>query len=103
MTTNRQFIEEGFSLAGTFLFSQRADAEGIAAMLGLGGAFPMQTDEGLFWMPGSSYDELMSRIYSDWVLPNQATVPKAHPQEPSKLTFLGFLDKSGEKVTHASL
>lgn len=81
---------EGFSLAGTFLFSQKADAEGVAAMLGLTGAFPMQTDEGLFWMPGKSYDELMKRIYSDWIIPSKANVPQTHPQEPSKLTFLAY-------------
>lgn len=90
-------LAEGFSFAGTFLYSQKADAEGVAAILGLEGAFPMQTDEGLFWMPGSSYDELMKRIYSDWVVPDKATVPLAHPQEPSRLTFLAFLDKKGEQ------
>jgi hypothetical protein len=92
-TTNE--LNEGFSLAGTFLFSQKADAEGVAAMLGLSGAFPMQTDEGLFWMPGQNYDELMKRIFSDWVLPDKATVPQAHPQEPQRLTFLAYLDKHG--------
>jgi hypothetical protein len=79
--TTKQLVE-GFSLAGTFLFSQQADAEGVAAMLGLTGAFPMQTDEGLFWMPGHSYEELMKRIYSDWVVPDKATVPQAFPQTP---------------------
>jgi hypothetical protein len=94
-TTNQ--LAEGFSFAGTFLFSQKADAEGIAAMLGLQGAFPMQTDEGLFWMPGTSYDELLQRIYSDWTLPDKATVPLAHPQDPNRLTFLAYLDTQGEQ------
>lgn len=95
--TTKELIE-GFSFAGTFLFSQKADAEGIAAMLGLQGAFPMQTDEGLFWMPGSSYDELMDRIYSEWTLPDKAQVPQAHPQETQKiLPFLAYLDKNGER------
>ena len=85
---------EGFSFAGTFLFSQKADAEGIAAMLGLVGAFPMQTDEGLFWMPGKSYEELMKRIYSDWTLPDQSPIPQAHPQEC--LSFQSFIDSEGE-------
>ena len=94
--TTKELIE-GFSFAGTFLYSQKADAEGVAAMLGLQGAFPMQTDEGLFWMPGHSYDELMSRIYSEWTLPDKATVPQAHSQEPQKtLPFLAYLDKEGE-------
>lgn len=97
MAKTTKELQEGFSFAGTFLFSQKADAEGVAAMLGLQGAFPMQTDEGLFWMPGKSYDELMHRIYSDWTLPDQATVPQAHPQEPQKiLPFLAFLDKKGD-------
>jgi len=96
MKTTKDLLE-GFSFAGTFLFSQRADAEGVAAMLGLKGAFPMQTDEGLFWMPGSSYKELMDRIYSDWTVPVKATVPQAHPQEPQKvLPFLAYLHKHGE-------
>ena len=73
-------LEEGFSLAGTFLFSQKSDAEGVAAMLGLTGAFPLETDEGLFWSPGRSYEELMQRIFSDWVLPNKAQAPQAFPQ-----------------------
>ena len=95
--TTKELIE-GFSFAGTFLFSQKADAEGVAAMLGLQGAFPMQTDEGLFWMPGHSYDELMKRIYSEWTVPDHATVPQAHPQEPQKtLSFLAYLDKTGEQ------
>lgn len=95
-TTNE--LIEGFSFAGTFLFSQKADAEGVAAMLGLKGAFPMQTDEGLFWMPGGSYNELVERIYSDWTLPDQATIPQAHPQETKKiLPFLAYLDSEGEK------
>jgi hypothetical protein len=98
MAKTTKELLEGFSFAGTFLFSQKADAEGVAAMLGLRGAFPMQTDEGLFWMPGASYDELMDRIYSEWTLPDQATVPQAHPQEPQKtLPFLAYLDKSGER------
>lgn len=88
---------EGFSFAGTFLFSQKADADGIAAMLGLRGSFYINTDEGGFWMPGTSYDELMKRIYSDWTIPDKATVPQAHPQEPSRLTFLAYLDTHGEK------
>ena len=91
MAKTTKELAEGFSFAGTFLFSQQADAEGVAAMLGLQGAFPMTTDEGLFWMPGTSYDELMKRIYSDWTVPDHATVPQAHPQEPDRLTFLGFL------------
>lgn len=96
LRTTKELLE-GFSFAGTFLFSQKADAEGVAAMLGLRGAFPMQTDEGLFWMPGSSYNELMERIYSEWTLPDQATVPQAHPQEPPKtLPFLAYLDKEGD-------
>jgi hypothetical protein len=82
MAQSTNQLLEGFSFAGTFLFSQKTDAEGIAAMLGLQGAFPMQTDEGVFWMPGHNYDELMARIYSDWVIPDKATVPQAHPQEP---------------------
>ena len=86
--TTKELIE-GFSFAGTFLFSQKADAEGVAAMLGLQGAFPMQTDEGLFWMPGQTYDELMYRIYSDWVLPDQATIPQAN-QQPSSIS--GVMD-----------
>lgn len=90
-------LAEGFSLAGTFLFSQKADAEGIAAMLGLQGAFPMQTDEGLFWMPGQSHDELVRRINSDWIVPDQATIPLAHPQDTSRMSFLAFLDKKGEQ------
>jgi len=90
MAKSSRELKEGFSLAGTFLYSQKADAEGVAAMLGLQGSFPMQTDEGLFWMPGQSYDELMNHIYSDWVLPDQATVPQAHPQ--TKLSFQAFLD-----------
>ena len=95
--TTKELIE-GFSFAGTFLFSQKADAEGVAAMLGLQGAFPMQTDEGLFWMPGHSYDELMKRIYSEWTVPDQANVLQAHPQEPQKtLSFLAYLDKTGEQ------
>lgn len=86
---------EGFSFAGTYLFSVKADAEGIAAMLGLIGAFPMQTDEGLFWMPGQNYDELMSRIYSTWTVPNQATVPHTFPQTES---FLSFIDTRQENL-----
>ena len=84
-------LTEGFSLAGTYLYSQKADAEGMAAMLGLHGAFPMQTDEGLFWMPGTSHDELMKRIYSTWTVPEKAPVPLAYPQ-PSIMPFLAFLD-----------
>jgi hypothetical protein len=89
-TTNE--LIEGFSFAGTFLFSQKNDAEGIAAMLGLKGAFPIETDEGLFWSPGKNYTELMDRIYSDWILPDKAPVPQAHPQE-SVMTFSSFIDK----------
>lgn len=81
---------EGFSFTGTYLYSVKADAEGIAAMLGLSGAFPMQTDEGLFWMPGHDYDELMARIFAHWTVPDQATIPQTFPQE--KLSFTGFLD-----------
>lgn len=83
-------LAEGFSLAGTFLFSKKLDAEGVAAMLGIQGAFPMQTDEGVFWMPGKSYDELMNRIYSDWILPDKATVPLAHPQD-TRQSFINFV------------
>jgi hypothetical protein len=97
MKTQKQFLE-GFSFAGTFLFSQKADADGIAAMLGLKGSFYIDTDEGGFWMPGSSYDELMDRIYSEWTLPDQAQVPQAHPQEtPKILPFLAYLDKNREQ------
>jgi hypothetical protein len=95
MAKTTKEIIEGFSFAGTFLFSQKADAEGVAAMLGLQGAFPMQTDEGLFWMPGKSYDELMNRIYSEWTVPDQATVPQAHSQKT--LSFLAYLDNEGEQ------
>lgn len=77
--TTEQLLE-GFSLAGTFMFSQQADAEGVAAMLGLSGAFPMETDEGLFWMPGKSYDELTKRIFSNWILPDKAPVPQTFSQ-----------------------
>ncbi len=84
-------LVEGFSFAGTFLFSQQADAQGVAAMLGLTGAFPLSTDEGIFWSPGQSYDELMKRIYSDWVIPDKATVPQAFPQTSDKfMTFKNF-------------
>jgi hypothetical protein len=49
-------------------------------------------------MPGSSYNELMDRIYSEWTLPDKATVPQAHSQEPQKtLPFLAYLDKKGEQ------
>lgn len=95
--TTKDLIE-GFSFAGTFLFSQKADAEGVAAMLGLKGAFPLQTDEGLFWSPGKSYEELINRIYSEWTVPLQATVPQAHQQEPQKtLSFLAHLHKGEEE------
>ena len=63
-------------------------------MLGLTGAFPMQTDEGLFWMPGRSYEELMNRIYSTWTVPDQAKIPQTHPQD--HLSFLSFIDREGE-------
>ena len=82
-TTNN--LLEGYSLAGTFLFSQKADAEGVAIMLGLEGAFPIQNDEGNFWMPGSSYEELMSRVYRSWVIPDQAEVPKT-PKKPDSFS-----------------
>lgn len=95
MAKTTKELAEGFSFAGTFLYSQKADAEGVAALLGLHGAFPMQTDEGLFWMPGQSYDELVKRINSDWVLPDKATVPQAHPQK--HLGFLAYLDTKGEQ------
>ena len=81
---------EGFSFAGTYLFHVKADAEGIAAMLGLTGAFPMQTDEGLFWMPGQNYDELMARIFSTWTVPDQAIVPQTFPQE--SLSFHRYIN-----------
>ena len=84
---------EGFSLAGTFLFAQKADAECVSEVLGITGAFPMQTDEGLYWMPGQSYDELMERIYSDWMLPTSNSNPQAHPH--TRLTFIAFLDTEG--------
>lgn len=93
-------LSEGFSFAGTFLFSQKADAEGVASMLGLVGAFPIQLDdEGMFWMPGTSYEELMNRIYSDWVIPDQATIPQAHPQTISPFSSFVFsdLDTNGEQ------
>lgn len=74
-------LQEGFSFAGTYLYHVKADAEGTAAMLGLEGAFPIQSDEGLFWMPGHNYDELMKRIFSTWTVPDQAKVPQTSPQE----------------------
>jgi hypothetical protein len=85
-------LQDGYSFSGTYLYSQKADAEGIAALLGLSGAFPFETDEGKFWMPGQSYDELMKRIYSTWTVPDAAPVPQAHPQNPSLLTFKAYLD-----------
>ena len=94
-STNTQ-LQEGFSFAGTYLYHVKADAEGTAAMLGLKGAFPMQTDEGLFWMPGQNYDELMARIYSTWTVPDQATQPHTFPQ--NSLSFLAYLDNQQEKL-----
>jgi len=90
--TYKQLLE-GFSFAGTFLYSQQADAEGIAAMLGLHGAFPLQTDEGPMWMPGNNYDEFMERLYSTWTVPDQSPVPQAHPQDSGVISFRGFLDR----------
>lgn len=87
---------EGFSFAGTYLFSVKSDAEGIAAMLGLSGAFEIKTDEGLFWMPGHDYDELMARIYSTWTVPDPAPIPHTFPQE--NLTFTAFLDSKQEML-----
>jgi hypothetical protein len=94
--TTKELLEAS-SFAGTFLFFNKKDAEGVAAMLGLEGAFPIQADDSItYWMPGKSYDELMNRIFSEWTLPDQATVPQAHPQEKT-LPFLAYLDKTGEK------
>jgi hypothetical protein len=85
---------EASSFAGTYLFFNKKDAEGVAAMLGLTGTFEIETDEGKFFMPGHDYDELMTRLYSTWTVPNQATIPQTHPQE--KLGFLGFLHNKQE-------
>lgn len=92
-TTN---LVECFNFVGTFLFQQKADAESTATILGLHGAFPIQTDEGVFWMPGQSYDTLMECVNVDWIVSDKATVLQAPPQK-SKLTFLAYLNQSGEK------
>ena len=63
-------------------------------MLGLEGAFPISTDEGLFYLPGQNYDQLMDRIYSTWTVPDQATVPQTFPQTKS---FSSFVDTHQEK------
>ena len=85
-------LVEGFSFAGTYLYSVKSDAEGVASMLGLSGAFPIHTDEGDFWMPGNNYDQLMNRIYASWTVPDQATVPQTHSQPV--LPFLAYLEKT---------
>jgi hypothetical protein len=84
-------LKEGFSLSGTFLYSQQADAEGVAAMLGLQGTFHVVTDDGDYWMPGRDYAELVKRINSDLIQPDQAPIPKAHPVTERILQFKTYL------------
>lgn len=89
-------LEEASSIAGTFLFFNKHDAEGVGTMLGLNGSFPIQTDDGsVFWMPGSCYDELMKRIYSSWIIPSQATIPQTHKQ--NLLPFSEYIDTTKEE------
>lgn len=79
---------EGSSLAGTYWFKAREDAEGIGKMLGLTGTFPVQTPEGDFWSPGKNEEELRRRVEQGIVMPSVATIPQPH-----LLSFREFLEK----------
>jgi len=81
-------LVKGFSFAGTFLYSDKPAAEDIAEMLGLSGAFLIETDDGPQWMPGRDYSQFMSRLNETWT----DRILSHCPKTTRTLSFLSYLD-----------
>jgi hypothetical protein len=82
-------LTEGSSMAGTYLYKSKSDAEDTARILGLHGSFQKTTPDGAFWMPGNNEDELKRRVFTGWSTPSQATVPQTTP-----LSFLSYIKQN---------